>query len=98
MAYKLGKAGKAGKGSVAAAPKGGGKRSFESVADGTLLYCICVSVFCLLCVGGAAQWPSDKGKGKKGKGHAQAAVREVTGKCNKCGQQGHKASDCQGAA
>ena len=45
MAYKLGKAGKAGKGSVAAAPKGGGKRSFESVADGTSLYCICVSVF-----------------------------------------------------
>ena len=49
MAYKLGKAGKAGKGTVAAAPKGGGKRSFESVADGTSLYCICVSVVLDLC-------------------------------------------------
>ena len=48
MAYKLGKAGKAGKGTVAAAPKGGGKRSFESVADGTSLYCICVSVLLAL--------------------------------------------------
>ena len=37
MAYKVGKAGKAGKGAVGGAPKGGGKRSFEAVADGLLL-------------------------------------------------------------
>ena len=44
----------------------------------------------------AQQGHGDKGTGKKGKGQGQATAREFSGRCNKCGQWGHKAADCPG--
>ena len=81
-------------------PKGT-KRYLEDASEGVFLLFVCRVLPHCFPLGepvarSAQQGHGGKGKGKKGKGQGQTNVREFSGKCNKCGQWGHKAADCPG--